>query len=586
MKKIIENSSKKKILLIFNIIILSVILILGNVIKAEPYTLYCPDWPTCFGQITIPDQSGSLWHFLHRSLSAVVFILSSFLFIGVLSTKDKTLREIVFSSLTVTSLVIQIFIGYLIIQDLIIASVFHYLLMVVTIIFSSAWLIESMSVGKSELKFPKHLIYLFFSTLGLVLIGTLVTYFRPEMTCSDILCLQNFAQNPLQLTATIHRIWVVVVLLQLLHSLRQIWIHYRQDITMLISITSAFTLFIFQIILGMVQISRDFPFVLTALHSVSAIGFIFAVSISYFKSCYTIPTIEPVTKTIFNDVNRRKDFLKLNKPIIVLLLLVTTYAGMVVGGKQIPDLVTTFWTLLAGALAAGGSSAINQYLDREIDQSMQRTASRPLPSKRLLPAEAFALGFSEILASFFIYAVFVNMIAAVLAMLGMIYYVFIYSMWLKHATVQNIVIGGGAGAIPPLVGWAAATGSLNIPSLFLFALVFLWTPPHFWALALIRKNDYARAKVPMLPVIKGEKNTRKQIFIYTIQLVVLTLIMPFFNVGGGLYFVAAILLGLWLLRAAWQVLKVQGNKVAYKMYRYSSMYLAFIFFALVIDVLV
>ncbi|MHB1480838.1 MAG: UbiA family prenyltransferase, partial [Bellilinea sp.] len=146
--------------------------------------------------------------------------------------------------------------------------------------------------------------------------------------------------------------------------------------------------------------------------------------------------------------------------------------------------------------------------------------------------------------------------------------------------------GGGAGAIPPLVGWAAATGSLNIPSLFLFAIVFMWTPPHFWALAIVRKNDYARAGVPMLPVVEGERKTRVQIFVYTLELVGLTLLMPLFNMAGSLFLVSAIALGLWLIYAAWKVLRVPGNKVAWMMYRYSSMYLAFIFLALVLDVLI
>ena len=303
-------------------------------------------------------------------------------------------------------------------------------------------------------------------------------------------------------------------------------------------------------------------------------------------SRYAQKSSQPEKQTIFNDSIRRKDFYLLNKPIIVLLLLVITYAGMVVGAGKIPGFGLTFWTLSAGALAAGGSSALNQFMDRKIDLSMQRTANRPIPSGRLTPSEGLALGIAEIIISFFIYASFVNLLAAILAMAGMVYYVFIYSFWLKHATVQNIVIGGGAGAIPPLVGWAAATGSLNVPSLFLFALVFLWTPPHFWALAIIRKNDYARANVPMLPVIKGEKTTRLQIFVYTIEMVVLTLLMPLFKVGGSVYLISAVILGIWILLAAWRVLTVEGNKVAYKMYRYSSMYLAFIFLALVIDVLV
>jgi protoheme IX farnesyltransferase len=154
---------------------------------------------------------------------------------------------------------------------------------------------------------------------------------------------------------------------------------------------------------------------------------------------------------------------------------------------------------------------------------------------------------------------------------------------LKKTTVQNIVIGGGAGAIPPLVGWAAATGHLNIPSLFLFAIVFMWTPPHFWALSIVRRKDYARAGVPMLPVVRGEKETRWQILVYTVELVLLTLLLPLFGLGGSVYLIGAAVLGAWLLGAAWKVWRQEGNKVAWKMYRYSSMYLAFLFAVLMVD---
>jgi len=216
---------------------------------------------------------------------------------------------------------------------------------------------------------------------------------------------------------------------------------------------------------------------------------------------------------------------------------------------------------------------------------MQRTAKRPLPAGRLTPAEGLAYGLGACLLAFFLMAGFVNLLAALLSLAGMIYYVLLYSIWLKHVTVQNIVIGGGAGAIPPLVGWAAATGSLNIPSMFLFALVFLWTPAHFWSLALVREKDYARGGVPMLPVVRGEQETRKQIFIYTLQLVALTLLMPALQITGSIFLVSAVVLGLWLLHAAYRVLRNGGNKNAHLMYRYSSMYLAFIFLAMMIDAL-
>jgi protoheme IX farnesyltransferase len=204
----------------------------------------------------------------------------------------------------------------------------------------------------------------------------------------------------------------------------------------------------------------------------------------------------------------------------------------------------------------------------------------------MTPAEGLAFGLSLLVAAFYLLAGFVNLLAALLALAGMIYYVIIYSLWLKHATVQNIVIGGGAGAIPPLVGWAAATGHLSVPALFLFAIIFMWTPPHFWALALIKSKDYARAGVPMLPVVRGEQATRTQILIYTIELVALTLLMPVLGMAGGFYLISAVLLGGALLYAAWQVWRVGGNKIAWRMYRYSSMYLALLFAALVVDALV
>ncbi|NCP88287.1 MAG: protoheme IX farnesyltransferase [Anaerolineae bacterium CG_4_9_14_3_um_filter_57_17] len=282
---------------------------------------------------------------------------------------------------------------------------------------------------------------------------------------------------------------------------------------------------------------------------------------------------------------RLKDFLTLTKPVIVLLLLVTTFAGMVAGGKAWPSLSLTFFTLLGGALAAGGSGAINQYIDRDLDKNMQRTAQRPLAVGRMTPAEGLAFGLTLCIASFYIMVAYVNLLAALLSLAGIFYYVVLYSILLKKATVQNIVIGGGAGAIPPLVGWAAATGGLGIPALILFLIVFMWTPPHFWALAIVRRKDYERAGVPMLPVIRGEAEARKQVLIYTVELVAVTFLLPIFNYTGGVYLVSALILGLILLYFAWQVYRTEGNKIAWRMYRYSSMYLMFLFFALMVDAL-
>jgi len=362
------------------------------------------------------------------------------------------------------------------------------------------------------------------------------------------------------------------------------WREVRDHRVLLPLSTLVTVLFVSQAFVGAMEVTRGFPVYLTILHELTVIalwvGLLGLVVATGFLARETV-AFPPL------DIGERaRDFLTLTKPVVVMLLLVTTYAGMVVGGKALPSLPLTFWTLLGGYLAAGGSSALNQYIDRDLDKNMQRTQKRPLAAGRMTPAEGLAFGLALSILSFYIYAAFVNLLAAVLSLAGIIYYVVLYSILLKKATVQNIVIGGGAGAIPPLVGWAAATGSLNIPAMFLFAIVFMWTPPHFWALAIVRKNDYARAGVPMMPVVRGEKETRWQILIYTIELVIVSLALPVFKFTGAIYLVSALALGLWLIYTAWQVWRVEGNKVAWKMYRYSSMYLAVIFLALMLDAVI
>ena len=214
---------------------------------------------------------------------------------------------------------------------------------------------------------------------------------------------------------------------------------------------------------------------------------------------------------------------------------------------------------------------------------LARLPNLDLAQVRLTPAEGLAFGLGLCLASYYILAGMVNFLAALLSLAGIFYYVIFYSVWLKKATVQNIVIGGGAGAIPPMVGWAAATGHLNLAAWILFAIVFMWTPPHFWALAIVRMKDYASAGVPMLPVVRGEREARWQILLYTLALVGITLLLPLFRFTGTIYLVSALVLGGLLIAAAWRVWTVPGNKVAWTMYRWSSMYLALLFLALILD---
>lgn len=371
-------------------------------------------------------------------------------------------------------------------------------------------------------------------------------------------------------------------------TLRKAWREQRDHRLILPLTTVTAVLFLGQAFVGALQVTRSFALHLVVLHSLTAISLwislcmlVFVSGLSGIANLHSTSVSTELPKL---DLRQRlKDFLVLSKPVIVLLLLVTTYGGLVAGSRAWPSAQLTFWTLLGGALAAAGSSALNQYIDRELDKHMQRTAKRPLADGRLTAAEGLSYGLALCLLSYYVMAGFVNLTAALLSLTGIFYYVLFYSVWLKKATVQNIVIGGGAGAIPPMVGWAAATGHLGLAAWILFAIVFMWTPPHFWALAIVRKNDYARAGVPMLPVVRGEEETRKQILIYTVELIAVTFLLPIFNLAGLIYLISAIVLGLGLLYAAWRVWRVGGNKVAWTMYRWSSMYLAFIFLAIVID---
>ena len=284
-------------------------------------------------------------------------------------------------------------------------------------------------------------------------------------------------------------------------------------------------MFFGQIFVGALEVTNPVPH-LVVLHSLTSISLWISLLVLVFVTGLQTNKKKEQDSQVRGQSRQLKDFIILTKPWIVVLLLVTTLTGLIVGYQGLPPLPLIFWTILGGALAAGGSSALNQYIDQELDKHMQRTANRPLAAGRLTKAEGLAFGLALCIASYYILAGLVNLLAAVLALIGIFYYVFIYSIWLKKTTVQNIVIGGGAGAIPPMVGWAAATGQLPLAAWILFAIIFIWTPPHFWALAIVRKKDYERAGVPMLPVVRGEEETRRQILIYTLVLVGVSLLLP------------------------------------------------------------
>lgn len=278
-----------------------------------------------------------------------------------------------------------------------------------------------------------------------------------------------------------------------------------------------------------------------------------------------------------------RDYLDLTKPRIIVLLLVTTVPAMVVAQQGVPSLWLIALTLLGGTLAAAGANAINCYVDRDIDALMSRTKDRPLPAGSIEPERALLFGLALGTASFAILALWVNLASALLAFTALAFYVVVYTLWLKRSTTQNIVIGGAAGAIPPLVGWAAVTGGLDWSAFVLFAIIVLWTPPHFWALALRYRDDYARAGVPMLPAVHGVKETQRQILVYSVALVVCTLTLVPIAGMGYLYLASALLLGAGFLAFAFRLWRQATIQTSRGLFAYSLLYLALLFVAAGVD---
>lgn len=280
-----------------------------------------------------------------------------------------------------------------------------------------------------------------------------------------------------------------------------------------------------------------------------------------------------------------RDAIALTKPKVISLLLLTTFAAMFITPAGLPHWQTVLWTMIGGYLMAGGANAVNMAYDSDIDSIMGRTSKRPVPSGRVSKNTAYAFGFMLMALSFIILATLVNGLTASLAFIGFIYYTVIYTAWLKRRTSQNIVIGGGAGAIPPLVGFAAASGSLDITAALLFVIIFMWTPPHFWALALMMRmrKDYGSVGVPMLPVVATESETTRQIWIYSWVMLAITLILVAIGAMGWIYMTVAIVIGALFLLRAWQLKKDCTQKRALELYKYSLLYLALLFVGMAAD---
>ncbi len=592
-----ENGLEQKHLSLLAAVSVFLTIVIGTGLSAVDGTA-CPDWPTCFGSMLPPGGSAGQLDYLHRIVTGITFLIIAAAAARVF--RQSKSHPILKSSHGAALLVFVIEIALGAIPSLRQSEWIGALHLGLALLVQALILMGTTAAFLPPERLPRQLRWkTAFSRMslaamalvfGVLLSGAIVAASGATQACAGWpLCSNMLFPDSLPGWINMgHRLLVGLTGIIMISLLVMAYRRQRSQTAILVATTSAVVLFLAQGMMGAVNARAGYPAYLIGLHA--------ATSAAIWASLVIVTTLTGITHRTDADeqleiqaIAGRQfgklllDFLMLTKPIVVALLLVTTFAGMLIGAKSWPGTALVFWTMLGGFLAAGGSGAINQFIDREDDVRMQRTARRPIPAGRLTPAEGLAFGVGASLISFFVMVTFVNFTAALLSLAGILYYVVLYSLILKKTTVQNIVIGGGAGAIPPLVGWAAATGSLTFPSLLLFGVIFLWTPPHFWALAIVRRKDYARAGVPMLPVVRGEKETRWQVFLYTIELVALTLVLPVFGLGSSIYLIAASLLGIMLIYTAYQVWRREGNKIAWKMYRYSSMYLAFLFLALMID---
>ena len=379
-----------------------------------------------------------------------------------------------------------------------------------------------------------------------------------------------------------HRVSAVVALALLAGAALGAWLAHRRQRGLVAASTLAVAVFLAQVALGGVVALTDGAQWAAGAHvavgalalAASAVAAAFAFRGAAKRAA---PTGGRPGRAVF------RDYLTLTKPRIMVLLLLTAVGGMFVGAGGVPSAGLLAATVAGLALACGGASALNHVLDRDLDARMRRTSARPVAAGRVAPGRALEFGIALSALSFVLLASFVNVLAALLALAGNLFYVLVYTGYLKRSTPQNIVIGGAAGAVPPVVGWAAATGNLALPALLLFLVVFVWTPPHFWALALLVKRDYEAARVPMLPVVRGERETARAIVRYSVALVAIS-VLPFaFGALGAVYLAGALALGAVFLALAVALERVTTPARARRLFSYSLAYLALLFVAMAVD---
>jgi heme o synthase len=597
---------------------------IGVIVRATESGLGCPDWPLCHGQVLPPLDDAKAWiEWIHRGVAVIVGF--EILGMAVLAIRDHRDRpSILWPTLVAVLLVgFQAWLGRETVRlgnsgesvtaHLATAMTLVGLLVYVTI--RAGFPARIGGRGASQ-RFTILAAFAAVATFALLLFGSHVTATETALIFPDWpLMGGSIAPQLTELTSAhvLHR-WVAAVVGAIVAVVAIFAWRTQRDHPAIVRLAlTAAGLYLVQVLVGGAQVLTKLAAWTQTLHL--ALGaIIWALMAALVVTSYYTARMgarageiapgggqgrpdelaDAAPRTTGDTV---RAYIALTKPRIIELLLVTTVPAMVLATREVPGIawgswgVLVFWTMIGGTLAAGSANAINCYLDRDIDELMVRTRRRPLPAHQVDPERAVVFGLVLGVISFVVMAWFVNLLAAFLTLLAIAFYVVVYTIMLKRTTTQNIVIGGAAGALPPVIGWVAVTGSIGIPALLLFAIVFYWTPPHFWALSLRIRKDYAAANVPMLPVVKGIPETTRQIGLYTILMVAISLVLFAVARMGAIYLVAAVVLGAMFLWQAYKLWRRGASEEAstagaIALYKYSISYLSLLFLAVAIDALV
>jgi heme o synthase len=584
-----------RILAVATTVSTGVLIAWGGLVRASGSGDGCPDWPKCFGHWIPPFQYHALIEYTHRSLALLSgVLLAAQVVVVLLRFRDR--RELVWPAALVLPLyVFQAALGAVVVNSGLDPAwvTVHFAVAMITLAVPVWMLVAAFTDGRrgeGDRRFTRIAGWTAAATFALLLVGTYVRAENAGIVFRDWPLMDGKLVPALGGAATVmfaHRVLAAAVTFLVLWLVIRVRTVPGRPRPLVVLATLAAGLFVAQVLVGAANVFTALDVWARATHvALSAAIWAFLVALVAVSRWARVRRPDPVRNNGHAKRSWRQRagaYLALTKPRIIELLLITTVPAMMLARRGVPPLGLVAATLVGGAMAAGSANAINCYLDRDIDQVMRRTRRRPLPAHQVSPEQALFFGYVLGAVSFVFLASTVNVLAAGLSAGAIGFYVFVYTAWLKRTSTQNIVIGGAAGAVPALVGWAAVTGGIGLPAWVLFAIVFIWTPPHFWALAMRYREDYRAAGVPMLPVVAGQAETTRQILVYSLGLFAASMALVPLGHMGPLYTVSAALLGGAFVHRALRLWRQRRASLAIGLFRFSIVYLGLLFAAVAAD---